>query len=69
MSSVTDLLDHYLKTYEDLILIGDFNESETSLAMDMLLDKQKSKNIFKNKTCFKSVKECIDFSYKWIEFT
>ena len=59
-SSITDLLDHYLKTNEDLILIGDFNESETSLAMDLLLDEQKSKNIFKNKTCFKSVKECID---------
>ena len=55
MSSITDLLDHYLKTYEDFIVIGDFNESETIPALDSFLDEQKCKNI-KNKTCFKSAK-------------
>ena len=60
LSSITVLLDHYLKTYEDFIVIGDFNESETSPALDSFLDEQKCKNI-KNKTCFKSVKgSCID---------
>ena len=33
LSSITDLLDHYLKIYEDFIVIGDFNERETSPAM------------------------------------
>ena len=61
LSSITDLLDHYLKTYEDFIVIGNFNESETSPALDLLLHEQKCKNIIKNKTCFKLVKEsCID---------
>ena len=32
--SITDLLEHCLKTYEDFIAIGDFNQSETSPAMD-----------------------------------
>ena len=60
LSSITDLLDHYLETYEDFIVIGDFNESETSPALDSFLNEQKCKNI-KNKTCFKSVKgSCID---------
>ena len=60
LSSITDLIDHYLKD-EDFIVIGDFNESETSPALDSLLEEQKCKNIIKNKTCFKSVKEsCID---------
>ena len=60
MSSVTDLLDHYLKTYEDFIVIGDFNESETSPALDWYLDEQKCRNI-KRKTCFRSAKgSCID---------
>ena len=60
MSFITDLLDHYLKTYEDFIVIGEFNKSEVSPAMDSFLDEQKCKN-FKNKTCFKSVKgSCID---------
>ena len=56
LSSITNLLDHCLKTYEDFIVIGDFNESETSPALDSLLDEQKRKNIIKNKTCFKSMK-------------
>ena len=61
MSSITDLLDHYLKIYEDFTVIGDFDESETSPALDSFLDEQKCKNIFKSKTCFKSVKgSCID---------
>ena len=59
--SITDLLDHYLKTYEDFIVIGDFNESESSPALDLFLDEQMCKNIIKNKTCFKSMKRsCID---------
>ena len=61
LSYITDLLDHYLKTYEDFIVIGDFNEIETSPAVGSFLDKQKCKTIIKNKTCFKSVKgSCID---------
>ena len=57
----TDLLDHYLKIYViDFIVIGDFNESATSPALDLFLDEQKCKNILKDKTCFKSVKgSCI----------
>ena len=55
LSSITDLLDHYLKTYEDFIVIDEFNESETSPALDSFLEEQKCTNI-KNKTCFKSVK-------------
>ena len=61
LSSITDLHEHYLKIYEDFIVIGDFNESETSPALSSFLDEQNCKNIIKNKTCFKSVKgSCID---------
>ena len=61
MSSIRELIDHYLKTYEDFIVIGDFIESETSPALDSSLDEELCKNIIKNKTCFKSVKgSCID---------
>ena len=41
LPSITDLLDRYLKTYEDFIVIGEFNESETSPALDSFLDEQK----------------------------
>ena len=61
MSSVTDLQDHYLKTYEDFIVVSDFNGSETSSALDSFLDERKCEIIIKNETCFKSVKGlCID---------
>ena len=33
LSPITDLLNHYLKIYEDFIVTGDFNERETSPAM------------------------------------
>ena len=61
LAFITDLLDHYLKTYKDFIVIVDINENETSPALDLFLCEQKCKNIIKNKTCFKSVKgSCID---------
>ena len=31
---ITDSFDHYLKTYEDFIVIGGFNESETISALE-----------------------------------
>ena len=62
LSSITDLLDHYLTIYEDFTVLADFNESETNPALDLFLDEQKCKNI-KNKTCLKSVKgSCIDLT-------
>ena len=49
LSSVTDLLDRYLKTYQDFIIRGDFNESESSPAMDSL-NEEKCENIIKKKS-------------------
>ena len=48
MSSITDLDDHYLKTYEDFILVSDFNGSETSSILDSFLDERKCEIIIKN---------------------
>ena len=48
MSCITDFLDHCLKIYEDFVVIGDFNESETSSEVDLFLNEQKCKNIIKN---------------------
>ena len=52
LSSISDLLDHYLKIYEEFVVIGDFNESETSSEVDSLSNEQKCKNI---KNCRKVV--------------
>ena len=61
MSSITDLYDYYLKTYEDFIVINDFDRSESSSILDSFLDKRKCEIIMKNEICFKSVKGlCMD---------
>ena len=56
LSCITDLHDHYLKTYENFIVKSGFDERETSPAIESFLNEQKCKNIIKNKTCFKLVK-------------
>ena len=37
LSSITNLPDYYLKTYQDFILMGDFNKIESSPALDSFL--------------------------------
>ena len=59
--SISRWLDHYLKSYEDIDIMGDFNANESNPAMKAFLNQHKSKNIIKSKTCFKSqVGSCID---------
>ena len=33
MSPITGLLDHYLKSYEDFVIMDDFNANESNPAM------------------------------------
>ena len=61
LSSITGLLDHYLKSYEDFVIIGDFNANESNPAMETFLNQHKCKNIIKSKTCYKLQEgSCID---------
>ena len=62
LSSITGLLDHYLtKSYEDFVIMGDFNANESNPAMETFLSQHKCKNIIKSKTCYKSQEgSCID---------
>ena len=61
LSSITDLLDHYLTSYEDFVIMGDFNANESNPAMETFLNQHKCKNIIKSKTCYKSQEgSCID---------
>ena len=61
MSSITGLLDHYLKPYEDFVIMGNFNANESNPAMETFSNQHKCKNIIKSKTCYKSQEgSCID---------
>ena len=61
LSFITDLLDHYLTSYEDFVIMGDFNANESNPAMETFLKQHRCKNIIKGKTCYKSQGgSCID---------
>ena len=51
LSSITGLLDHYLKSYKDFVIMGDFNANENNPAMETFLSQRKCKSIIKSKTC------------------
>ena len=55
-------LDAYGQTYENFLLIGDFNAEETESCLCEFLTKYESKSLVKDKTCFKNPKSprCID---------
>ena len=46
--STTGLLDHYLKPYEDFVIMGYFNANESNPAMWTFLNQHKCKNIIKS---------------------
>ena len=61
LSSITGLLDHYLKSYKDFVIIGDFSANESNPAMETFINQNKCKNISKSKTCYKTQEgSCID---------
>ena len=60
LSSIKVVLDHYLQSYEDFIILGDFKEKELNPKIQSFLSQQGCKNIIKKQKCFKSLKRsCI----------
>ena len=59
---VTHALDFYARSYDKFLLAGDFNSEEHQLSLNSFLNQQNSKNLVKDKTCFKSIvnPRCID---------
>ena len=60
--NVTNALDLYCQTYDKFLLIGDFNAEDSEPYLSRFLYEHNSKNLVKNKTCFKSLENpsCID---------
>lgn len=59
---VGNSLDLYCQNYEKFLLIGDFNAEESEPCLYQFLQEYESKNLVKEKTCFKSINNpsCID---------
>ena len=48
LSSITGLLDHYLKSSEDFVLMGDFNTNQSNSVKETFLSQHKCKNLIKS---------------------
>ena len=62
LKNVKYALDTYRQTFDKFLLVGDFNIEDTDPTMSEFLFENHSKNLVKQKTCFKSTKNpsCID---------
>ena len=60
--SLSKVLDSLNSNYEKFLLIGDFNSEDHEIEISRFLNNHKTKNIVKEKTCFKSVlnPSCVD---------
>ena len=52
---LSNQIDFYLKTYDNVFIAGDFNCQETEPILSEFLNMHSAKKIVKEETCFKSV--------------
>ena len=61
VNNISDMLDFYLKKYDDCILIGDMNLEESNTNLQNLMNDYNLANLIRQNTCFKSSRgTCID---------
>ena len=60
--SVGRALDLYITDYDKFLLVGDFNAEDTESILSNFLNQYNSRNLVKDKTCFKSIQNpsCVD---------
>ena len=59
---LSNQIDFYSKTYDNIFFAGDFNCQETEPILSEFLNMHSAKNIVKEETCFKSIENpsCVD---------
>ena len=72
LNSLTKIIDYFTNTYDNHLIIGDFNLEPTDSALMGFLDSNSLTNLIKANTCFKGKGSCIDliltnraFSFKF----
>ena len=65
LAEVSKSLDSYLNTYDNLLLLGDFNSEINDIPMREFMDTYNLKSLIKEPTCFKSAlnPSCIDLIF------
>ena len=54
LNSISEALDFYLKHYENIFILGDFNATLSNPHLTLFLENKNLKSIIENPTCFKS---------------
>ena len=60
LNSLTNVIDYFANTYDNHLILGDFNLEPTNSALIGLLDSNSLTNLIKTNTCFKVKSSCID---------
>ena len=59
-NSLTKIIDYFANTYDNHLILGDFNLEPTDSALMEFLDSNSLTNLIKTNTCFKGKDSCID---------
>ena len=72
LNSLTKIIDYFANSYDNHLILGDFNLEPTDSALMGFLDSNSLTNLIKTNTCFKGKGSCIDliltnrkFSFKF----
>ena len=60
LNSLTKIIDYFANTYDNHLILGDFNLEPTDSALMEFLDSNSLTNLIKTNTCFKGKDSCID---------
>ena len=60
LNSLTKIINYFANTYENHLILGDFNLEPTDSALMGFLDSNNLTNLIKTNTCFKGKGSCID---------
>ena len=60
LNSLTIILDHFTKTYDNYLIMGDFNLEPHDKRLGYFLNSNNLNNLVKTSTCFKGSASCID---------
>ena len=60
LNSLTKIIDYFANTYDNHLILGDFNCESTASDLMGFLDSNRLTNLIKANTCFKGKGSCID---------
>ena len=60
LDSLTNMIDFFSSSYDNFIVMGDFNSQPTDSIMKDFMDANGFINLIKSNTCFKGKGSCID---------